>query len=82
MSLALKKEIKFKSTGSTYYWFKRFKLNFTDLMNPMGWDCQNVSNSFSEEITETEFIARLGGSDIAETIQEFLITYKKVWKTE
>lgn len=79
MSLVSKK---IRTTGSTYFWFKRFKLNFTDLISPRGWDCQNVSNSFIEKITEDEFIARLGGSDVAETIQEFLRTYKKVWKTK
>lgn len=72
---------KSKSTGSTYYWFQRFNLNFTDLLDPIGWT-GNVSIAYVEQITEDEFIKRLRISKVDVKIQFFLKGYKRLWKIE
>jgi hypothetical protein len=72
-----------RSTGSTYNWFDRFGLNFTDLIDPKGWEIMdNVSRAFAEEITEDEFIKRLRASKVDDKIKSFLNSYKKLWKVE
>lgn len=73
--------MKRKSTGSTYQWFDRFGLNFTDLLDPIGWmDDYNVSRAYTREITEDEFIKRLRESKVDVRIQSFLKSYKRLWK--
>ena len=70
-----------KSTGSTYQWFQRFGLNFTDLLDPTRWeDQENVSKAYTEDITETQFIKRLKVSKTDSRIQSFLKSYYKFWK--
>jgi len=72
---------KYRNTGSTYYWFDRFGLRFTDLTDPIGWEVSdNVSKEFALEITEDEFIRRLKISKVDVHIQSFLKSYKRLWK--
>ncbi len=69
-----------RSTGSTYQWFDRFGLNFTDLLDPIGWMGDNVSKAYTEEITEDELIKRLKKSRVDTRIKSFLKGYKRLWK--
>jgi len=71
-----------KSTGSTYFWFHKFGLNFTDLLDPYGWMGDNVSRAYTEEITEGEFIRRLAESKVDAKIKSFLVSYKRFWKVK
>ena len=75
-----KNKVKKRSTGSTYQWFQRFGLNFTDLLDPIGWMNDNVSKAYTREITEDEFVRRLKKSRVDERIQSFLKSYKRLWK--
>ena len=74
--------MKNRTTGTTYYWFRVFELNFTDLLDPLGWGVLNVSKAYTEEITENEFIRRLRVSRVDDKIKYFLKNYKKLWRVK